>query len=919
MMNDYKVIKFALAILLSLCFSSVQAQEKGMVTGVVTDANTGDPLPGATVKIVGSYSGAATDVRGNFDIFVEPGTVELEISFIGNETKKETFEIAPGEIKQLNVALGANVTELEAVTITATLEGQMRALNQQKSADNLKNIVSADQIGKFPDQNAAESLQRVPGVNIQRDEGDGRFVLVRGLAPQFTNISVNGEQIPSPDAGARFVALDAIPAAQLASLEVTKAITPDMDGDAIGGSVNLVTPTASSEELKISGSGSLEYNNGIEKTAGQGSLSLSQRLAKGKFGYIVSGSYSASRKGSDRYELDGWDGDHPDGLDEFIIGDYEIDRDRIGVSATLDYDLSSSSKIYLRSLYSELKELEQRRETYNGAEEDEGTLEFETGKELKHRQEDQGVYSFNLGGSHVSSKFKLDYEVSYSKAFQKTPFNDKITFVNDEDVSWGVNLDDVLNPKLTNYTYDGSPSAFGVSENYIFDKSEQSSTVAEDENITAKINVALPFTLGENLGEIKFGGKTRFKDKFYRYDSFREFELNDDADDLALIPFQSDYTDNNFMAGDLGETIGFFPDHSSYFAYQDENLSDFDVDDEILAEESALEAYKASEDVYAGYAQGKINIKKLMILGGLRYELTKVRYENSIWDADEEQAVAQIEDNDYSFLLPMLHFKYSLNSNVNIRAAVTRSYARPNFEDLVQGAEIAAEDEEASISNPALKPVGSWNFDIFGEKYFGTVGLLSGGVFAKRMNDFIYQQTTLGDILDYTDFEITQSINGDLAILYGFEVAWQQNLTFLPGALKGIGIYANYTFTESNAEVENFAQGGELTEIDLPGQTKHVGNLALSYAIGGFNARASINFNGSYISEIDGGDLVYIDGRRQIDLSLSQSFMDKKLTGFIQLNNITDENQIEYYNTSATPKQREQYGFWGRAGLKFNL
>lgn len=919
MMNDYNVIKFAFAILLSLCFSSVQAQEKGMVTGVVTDANTGDPLPGATVKIVGSYSGAATDVRGNFDIFVEPGTVELEISFIGNETKKETFEIAAGEIKQLNVALGANITELEAVTITATLEGQMRALNQQKSADNLKNIVSADQIGKFPDQNAAESLQRVPGINIQRDEGDGRFVLVRGLAPQFTNISINGEQIPSPDAGARFVALDAIPASQLASLEVTKAITPDMDGDAIGGSVNLITPTASSEEMKISGSASLEYNNGIEKTAGQGSLSLSQRLADGKFGYILSGSYSASRKGSDRYELDGWDGDHPDGLDEFIIGDYEIDRNRIGVSATLDYKLSDRSKIYLRTLYSELRELEQRRELNNSAEEDEDVLEFSSAKELKYRQENQGVYSFNLGGDHLSSKFKLDYEVSFSKAFQDTPFNDKITFENDEDVSWGVNLDNVQNPRLTNYTYDGAPSAFGVSENYIFDSSEKSSTLAEDKNITGKFNITVPVSLGENSGEIKFGAKTRFKDKFYRFDTFQEFELADGADDLALVDFQDDYTDNNFMAGDLGETIGYFSDHDKYFAYQNANPANFEVNNTILDEESALEAYTASEDVYAGYAQGKVNIKKLMILGGLRYELTKVKYENAIWDADEERATPQVVDTDYNFLLPMLHFKYAINNNANIRAAVTRSYARPNFEDLVQGAEIAAEDEEASISNPALNPVQSWNFDVFGEKYFGTVGLVSGGLFYKKMNNFIYQQTVLGDILGYSDFEITQSINGDQAYLFGFELAWQQNLTFLPGLLKGLGVYANYTYTHSEAEVENFAQGEDFTEIELPGQSKHVGNVALSYAVGGFNARASINFNGSFISEIDGGDLVYIDNRKQIDISLSQSFMNKKFTGFVQLNNITDENQVELYNTSATPKQREQYGFWGRTGVKFNL
>ena len=365
MKKFYTIKSSFLTILFLLSISIAHAQDKGIITGTVTDAVSGQTLPGATIKLVGTYTGVATDVRGSYSLFVEEGDVELEFSFIGNKSIIQKVNITAGETLVLDVALGGDVNELETVMITATLAGQMRALNQQKSADNLKNIVSADQIGKFPDQNAAEALQRVPGVNIQRDEGDGRFVLVRGLSPQFTNISVNGEQIPSPDAGARFVALDAIPASQLASLEVTKAITPDMDGDAIGGSINLITPTAQSEKLKIAGSTSLEYNNGIEKTSGQGNLSLSQRVADGKFGYIINGSYSASRKGSDRYELDGWDGDHPDGLDEFIVGDYEIDRNRIGLSATLDYKIGKNSKIYFRSLYSELQELEQRRETAN--------------------------------------------------------------------------------------------------------------------------------------------------------------------------------------------------------------------------------------------------------------------------------------------------------------------------------------------------------------------------------------------------------------------------------------------------------------------------------------------------------------------------------------------------------------------------
>ena len=310
-------------------------------------------------------------------------------------------------------------------------------------------------------------------------------------------------------------------------------------------------------------------------------------------------------------------------------------------------------------------------------------------------------------------------------------------------------------------------------------------------------------------------------------------------------------------------------------------------------------------------------LKKLMILGGFRYEKTNFDYTSGTWNEDDETASTIKGTNDYGFLLPMLHLKYSINENNIIRGSLTKSYSRPNFVDMVQGATF--NDEEASISNPDLKPVKAFNVDIFSEHYFGSIGLLSGCVFYKKLNDFIYQQTTDRDFGGYEDIEVTQSINGDEASLFGFEIGYQQNLSFLPGFLKGFVVYLNYTHSNSTATVKNFAQGEDLKEIDLPGTAENIGNAALAYNYKGFKARISVNYIDSFISEFDGGDIVLIEDRTQVDFSMSQTFSKRRFTAFLELVNLTDANQIEIFNTAATPKERQQFGMWGRLGLRFNF
>ncbi|NBC67151.1 MAG: TonB-dependent receptor plug domain-containing protein [Bacteroidetes bacterium] len=252
--------------LLFFCFSflsvKLYAQTAGSVTGLVTDQQTGELLPGANIMIQGTSNGTSTNADGRFSLNgIEPGSKTLVISYLGYEAQTRSVDIESNETVFLEIELVDNFVKMEGITVQGYRQGQARALNQQKTAPNIKNVVAADLIGRFPDQNAAEALRRVPAVSVQRDQGEARYVQIRGTNPNLSNISINGEQIPSPEGDVRYAALDMIPSDVLSSIEVTKAITPDMDGDAIGGSVNLNTLSAVRDEQLFEVTVAPGYNN----------------------------------------------------------------------------------------------------------------------------------------------------------------------------------------------------------------------------------------------------------------------------------------------------------------------------------------------------------------------------------------------------------------------------------------------------------------------------------------------------------------------------------------------------------------------------------------------------------------------------------------------------------------------------------
>lgn len=906
--------------------ASAKVDAFGTVSGIVTDAQTNEALPGATVQIVGTNVGTVTNLSGEFSLRASEGEIELVISYIGFATINQKVNVPANGVAAVVIKMSSDVKELAGVVVTGALQGQQRALNQQKSADNIKNVVSADQIGRFPDPNVAEALQRVPAINIERDQGEGRYVLVRGLAPQFTNISINGEQIPSPEAGVRYVALDAIPADQLSSIEVSKSLTPDMDGDAIGGSVNLITRTAQSNTTTIRATSVLGYNQLVGRSNLQGSLEVGKRFFNNKLGIMLNSSYYENDRGSDNWERDD---------SELELRDYELARTRLGLSSTIDYKFNDKSEIYFRSIYNRFTDRELRRRYILIPNADNSPFEVpEIERLTKDRLEKQIVSSYNLGGKHFFPKFNLDYEVAYAEGIQDTPYDIEVGSKGEFD---DIQTNFTANPKFPTFTVNGlsnlNPSnAYLNNSNYEFDEFVSGKTYALDVNKTAKVNIGIPYKMGENDGLFKFGGKVRLKEKEY---NITENVYGWAGGDVTFPAFEEgDYTLNKFAGGSGGSILnGNYliqpnADVAKVMDHFNKNQSGYELDVDAKLATEAVEAYRAKEDVFAGYAMTKLQMNKLMVLAGVRYEKTNVKYNSKevFYDFQGElDGIEPIEGGtDYGFLLPQLQLKYRLRDDVNLRFAATRSYARPNFESIIPAQEIDLNSRSGSIGNAALKPVSATNIDFLGEKYFGTVGILSGGIFYKNLTNFIFNRRFETDNYNGrnfgTEIQLSQAQNGASAHLFGVEVAYQQNLTFLPGLLSGLSVYANYTFTNSNADIQSRSNIQGTESIRLPGQARNVGNFSLGYDKGRFNVRLSSNFNGEYITEIgsDASEDLFVKDRLQLDATATFTIRPK-LRFFTEFLNITNQPFEVFQGTENQYIQREFYSWWTRVGLKFDF
>ncbi|MFT3824659.1 MAG: TonB-dependent receptor [Chitinophagaceae bacterium] len=916
-------------------------ENTGNITGHVADKD-GNALTGASVRLKGTTNSVAANQAGNYQLLnLKPGTYTLVVTYMGFQVTEAQVTVIANQTVTQNFSLEPDKKALQTVIVTAAREGQQRALNQQRIADNIKQVISADLMGRFPDLNVAESLQRLPGVTINRNRGEGSTIQLRGTPANFTNINVNGEQIMGvQEGGDRNAQLDMISVNVLSTMEVVKTLTPDLDGDAVAGVVNMKTPVAASLKARLSADLGMGYNNMRDNISGIGNISYGQRFfaneknQNGRLGVIVTGSYYRTKNGYDDVNAQAWQSkDFGDGKGAILFPTdfryvyYDNTRTRKGLSATLDYNFGPNTSIIGNIMYNGLedeslryrKRVRMQANSYLVKQADgsyytprgRGYNEITTSDETSHN------LNMNLQGETTIGKAKLDGGVFYTTSeFESVAANYQFSTGNIALTNSNIYTDDL---SATGTDWKNNASL------YNFTSIETNNYILKGKNFVGRLNAAIPYMLGNNSSLFKVGVKVkRMHNTRYRPDTYTYATYSGASADGKLTNFlgptevSDDFMDGHLVFGagqDLGKVSSFYNTNKATAFTRDESTIRNSIDSYF---------YDAVEEVTSAYAMNRIQFNKLMVLGGLRVERTKVTYDGNIIQQDVNGAWVSTtptrSTNTYTKFLPNLQFKYDLDKTSLIRAALTFGYSRPNFPDLVPGRIVSILNQTVTNGNPDLKPAFATNVDLMYEKYLKNLGIISAGLFYKNIQDFQYNSVTTiqGDEFPgastYTGWQLYRTLNGDAAKVYGFELNVQNNLTFLPGVLKGLSVYLNYTYANSNADAQL------RKDIRLPGQAKHTANGTLSFAYKGFTIQGNVNYNDAFTLALGSNDATDVirDSRVQVDANTSYK-IGKHFTIYLEAVNLTNSARRDYFGKKEMLYEKQLYSFWGRAGVKFRM
>lgn len=942
--NNIKGIKLPVLRIVVFVFAlslpgAIQAQSTGVLEGQVADSTNNEAIFGANIYIAEISRGAATDINGNYRIESIPeGEYDVRFSYLGYKTQVFRIAISDGETTILNVSLLPDFITGEEVQVLAQAAGQAAAIKDQIQSNTIVNVVSAERISELPDQNAAESVGRLPGVSVQRNAGEAQKVVVRGLSPKFNSITVNGVRIPGTDENNRSVDLSLIPPDVLGGIEVFKALTPDKDGDAVGGTVNLLVREAQSD---FSGSARIQTGyNDLENEFGQykASINLSDRFLDDKLGLLVTGSIQKANRSSDLLEADYVYRQESESveIENLNLADTYETRERYGASISLDYDASENSQFFLSSFWGRTDRDElRRRKRYRVGN---GRVEYD----LRDRQINEQVLSNSLRGEHELSWAKLDWQAAHSYTLTERPYSVYSRF--QELTAYENGLVDNQGPEpIPQYARNE------LSETYFlystFDPKEGS-----DRDITGEMNIEIPYELFRNTsGYVKLGAKYRDKKRVQDIDSYQtDFgvisdigQANSDQYDLyndehILI---SNFLDPDFKAkGFLGGKYDFGPGldenllNQFYKNYKDQ------YDPNRYVE---LSDYTAGEKISAAYIMTEINLgSRLMFLPGVRYEYTENYYEGYYGNLFNNLGRSgTLKDTtggqNYGELLPMAHLKLSIVEGIDLRLAVTRTLSRPDYYNLIPSEFINEAEFTISRGNPDIKHTKAINYDLFLSFYKSSLGYFSVGAFYKELDDIDYIAETRVREGEFAGFSLTEPINGSESTVRGIELDLQTDFRFLPKPLDGLILNANVTFIESETFFPLLVVAGNNPEPPfnpiykdssragkLPGQPDFVSSLTIGYERGGFSGRVSYSYQREILERVGRlpeSDIV-ADAYGYWDLVINQQFKSlDSFVFFLNVNNFTRESESSFTGARQFTGENEVFGLTADVGVRYRF
>jgi TonB-dependent receptor len=868
---------------------------KGIISGTVKDLGN-SPLQSALVQLLPLGRKVVTDDHGQFRITDVPvGEYTLSVSYVGLTVSNTPVVVEAGKESTVNVVLQV-ASQNDQVMVTAErLQGEAEAINIERLSDEIVQVLPERVINSLPNTNIADAVGRVPSVSLERDEGEGKYVQIRGTEPRLSSVTVNGVNLPSPEGVVRNIKLDAVPADLVERIEVFKTLSASQDADGVGGTVNLVTRTAG--ERPIYGLGGTGGYNPIQNGNWRGGLDgvFGQRFGVNKkFGFLLNGTFDKTNRGIDDLEPGQTTGVDPATNRNIAFANtedrrsYEYYRTRYGFSTGIDYNIKPGNSVYAKGLYSDFHDYGETwvytpntGNTIKSVSPDGSQITFDNASDClqptapagcapgsyiyRHyiRRPDQQVYSFLTGARHDLSSTLIAYEFSASRShniggqdFATTNFN------GNQSADVAVNQKDPFRPKL--FALDNT-NLYDPTQ-YFITNSSFTNYIAQQLNFQGAASVARRYNARSHLGTFEIGIKIR-NSHSTQNENDEIFRATDPSGN-SNIPLNSvlgtytnpSYYDNFFRIG--SQSYGPASNYNLVTKAVLGNPAQFAPDMATDIRRSAGAFFDANERIYAGYLQNVISFGKLRLQTGVRFDAADTGFlANTIVTSDPNDPTVtptnpritpNRQSSGYFNALPSVQAQYQLEKNTNLRANFSQGIARPNIGDLVPTTIVDPNANPApgvvTEGNPNLKPTKANNYDILIEHFFQPLGVLQAGYFYKQLSDPIYPTaSTIPAGQPNAGLRLLQSINGPSAHIQGFEVSWEQRFSFLPGLLSGFGVSANYSYTLSGVTFPSTFDGGRIDNAPLARQAPNTWNAGLTYDKSRFSMRFAASHNDANI------------------------------------------------------------------------
>ena len=937
------------ALLLGTALSRALAAD---ITGYILDNSNGGSLPGAVETVVETGRSTTADTGGRYHLTgLAEGNYTLQARYLGIETKTVTVAVPASGAVALNISLGEEVVKLESFNVTGYREGRSRALQQKQNQTNISDIIAADAIGNLPDRNVAEAVARLPGVNLALEQGEGKYVSIRGVEPNLNQVMIDGAIAAAPGGTrlGRAVPLDTLGAGQVSQIEVVKSVTPDIDANSLGGTLKIKTASPFDRKGRFaSATVSTNYNEATDKQNFEGRVLFSDLFGPGKkWGIAVGGSYD-ERDYSNHWLQTGWNLRNYAGFgDLYLPQTLEIKPEkghqtRYGGNVTLEYRPSATTKFFFRPNFSHNERTEDTQEillNVDNATSRVALTSTTTGTYLAagYRPErrdfkslrKQDLYAMSAGFETTFGDFTIEPMITYSKAKENRVYDRVLAFRPSAGVSGPVNFDIGNGFEFPRWDVDYN---LDVPANYALRRTRDDGGIVDEDTITAKADLTWkPDALfGSKPGFLKAGVKYTQRERITDLYSNRlvpvgSWRLNQ----IGTLPAVPVY--------DGRYTSGFLIDPDATWAFVAANPALVTPDPVDSAANSIEDDYDIAEYIYAAYAMGSVTVNKLTLLGGLRWEQTdariravEARFQGSTFLGHFPAS----GETTYDKLFPNLQAVYRLNERFVARTAFTQTIGRPAYEDARPLSNFRRDplgsaalnpnfpfSGTLAIGNPQLKPFDAKNFDLSLEWYARGAGIISLAAFRKDVADPIYTYTETQQNVVYNGFgletlSLTARRNADSGKISGLELNIYQPFTFLPAPFDGFGIDANYTRISSEVKVPT--RPGE----DLPffRQPSEIRNATLFYQKGRFSARIAYTYSDEQLYTLGSALLsdVYLLPRHQYDFQTRFRINDHfSISGAIR--NLTEEKEQFSYGVFSLMRTSRLLGRDYKVGVEYSF